>query len=329
MIVHELKRHGADVESALAKAGLEQRAINNPDGWIPFDAHARLLEIAADQLNDECFGLHFSKTVDIRDVGPLGYLGLASKTVEEGLINLCRYLRVFSEAFQIELKITKDTGTLHIVPQDPIHAHHRQAVEFAFCLVLHAYRQLTAKRISPTAVHFLHHRRSQLSTFAKYFGCPVKFNRNEGQIVFSRKTLATQIRSSDDRLLRILRAHADDLLRSRPEQREELVGRIERRLSEPLPTGQGRAKIIATELGMSERTLMRRLSEHHTSFAAVVDRLRQGLAKRYLAQPKLSFTHIAFLLGYATPSAFSAACKRWTGKSPRDVRSNPKLWRSV
>jgi AraC-like DNA-binding protein len=329
MIVHELKRQGADVEGALAKAGLELRSINNPDGWIPFEAHAQLLEIAAAQLKDDCFGLHFSKTVDIRDVGTLGYLGLACKTVEEGLHTLCRYLRVFSEAFQIEFKITKDIGTLLVHPQDPAHAHHRQAVEFAYCMVLHAYRQLTGKRISPSAVHFLHHRRSHLNTFTKHFGCPVKFNRNEGQIVFSRKTLATQIRSSDDRLLKILRAHADDLLRVRPRQHEELVHRIERRLSEVLPMGQGRAKIIATELGMSERTLIRRLREQNTSFADILDRLRQGLAKRYLAQPHLSFTHVAFLLGYATPSAFSAACKRWTGKSPREVRSNPSLWRSA
>lgn len=329
MIVHELKRKGADVEGALAKAGLELRALNNPDGWISFDAHATLFEIAADELNDDCFGLHFSKTIDIKDVGLLGYIGIASKTLEDGLVNLGRYLRVFSEAYQIELAIAGHAGTLAIVSQDPGHAHHRQAVEFSYCLMLHAYRQLTGKRISPAAVHFIHHRRSNVAVFAKHFGCPVRFNRNEGQIVLSRKALATPIRSADDRLLKILRAHAEELLRNRPRQDEELIHRIERRLSELLPTGQGRAKVIATEFGMSERTLMRRLAEQDTSFAGILERLRQELAKRYLAQPNLTFTHIAFLLGYANPSAFSAACKRWTGKSPREVRSDPKLWRSA
>ena len=317
MVARELKRRGADVEGALAKTHLEWRTLNNPGAWIPFNAHAQLLEIAADALGDDCFGLHISETIDIRDAGLLGYLGIASNTVEEGLLNLARYLRVFSDAFQIELKINGGVGTVFIVPQDPAHAQHRQAVEFAYCAVLHAYRHLTGKRIVPEHVHFVHHRRSNVALFTKHFGCPVKFNRNQGEIAFSRRVLATPIQSSDDRLLSVLQDHAEDLLRDRPKQREALVHRIERRLTELLPTGQGRAKIIATELGMSERTLMRRLGELNTSFASIVEGLRKELAAKYLAQDSLSFAHISFLLGYANQSAFSVACKRWTGKSSR------------
>jgi len=321
MVARELKRRGADVEAALAETHLDWRMLNNPSAWIPFNAHAQLLEIAADATSDDCFGLHISETIDIRDVGLLGYLGIASRTVEEGLLNLARYLRVFSEAFQVELKMEGGVGTVIIVPQDPAQAQHRQAVEFAYSGILHAYRYLTGKRITPVHVHFVHRRRSNVAVFTKHFGCPVKFNRNRGQIAFSRAVLATPIRTSDDRLLSVLQDHADDLLRNRPKQRDELVHSIERRLTELLPTGQGRAKIIATELGMSERTLMRRLGELDTSFASILEGLRKDLAAKYLAQDNLSFTHIAFLLGYANPSAFSVACKRWTGKSPREVRA--------
>ena len=78
----------------------------------------------------------------------------------------------------------------------------------------------------------------------------------------------------------------------------------------------------ATELGMSERTLVRRLSELDVPFATIVDRLRQDLAWRYLAEDELSLTQIAFLLGYASPSAFSVAYRRWTGRSPRKGRAD-------
>lgn len=321
MVALELKRQGADVEHALAETRLEWRTLNNSNAWIPFSAHAKLLEIAADATGDDCFGLHISEKIDIRDAGLLGYLGIASKTVEEGLFNLARYLRVFSEGFQIELKISNGLGTVVVIPQDPLHAQLRQAMEFAYCAVLHAYRHLTGKRITPVHVHFVHARRSNVALFTKHFGCPVKFNRNQGQIAFDHKVLATPIQSADDRLLLILRKHAEDLLEKRPKHTEELVHRIERRLTELLPTGQGRAKIIATELGMSERTLMRRLGKLNISFAGIVENLRKEHAAKYLAQESLSFTHIAFLLGYANQSAFSVACKRWTGKSPREVRA--------
>lgn len=321
LVAQRLKKEGASLAAALAEAELDLRTLNNPDAWISFSAHADFLEIAARQLNDDCFGLTLSETIDIRDAGLIGYLGIASKTVEDGLLNLSRYVRVFSEAFQIELTTNENSGIVAIVPQHPEHARFRQATEFSYCVVMHAYRQLTGKKLTPTLVHFIHQRRSNLSAFEKYFGCPVKFNRNHGQIVLARRTLATPIRSSDDRLLSILRNHAEDLLRDRPARRQELVGKIERRLTELLPTGQGRAKIIATELGMSERTLMRRLGELNTSFADILERLRKELAMRYLTQDDLSFTHIAFLLGYANQSAFSVACRRWTGRSPREIRS--------
>ncbi len=321
LVVQKLKQQGFNVSAALAEAGLELRTLNKADSWIPFAAHARLLEYAARELDDDCFGLQLSQTIDIRDIGLLGYLGIASENVEDGLQNLTRYLRIFSEAFQVELKIAEGSGTLGIAAQDPGHAHQQQANEFSYGLIIHAYRQLTGKRISPDSVQFVHQRRTDLKRLTRHFGCPVSFNRNRGQMAFSRKVLATPITSSDDRLLSILQSHADDVLQNRPQQHEEIIGRIERRLTELLPTGQGRAKVIATELGMSERTLVRRLGELGTSFAEILDSLRKDLAFRYLAQDSLSFTHIAFLLGYANQSAFSVAFRRWTGKSPRQMRS--------
>jgi AraC-like DNA-binding protein len=72
---------------------------------------------------------------------------------------------------------------------------------------------------------------------------------------------------------------------------------------------------------MSERTLVRRLAEHDTSFAQMVERLRHDLALKYLSDQDLSLTQIAFLLGYSNQSAFSTACRRWTGRPPRELRA--------
>ena len=149
----------------------------------------------------------------------------------------------------------------------------------------------------------------------------MKFGRNQGEMIFSRRELATPIRSSDDRLLAILRDYAEGILRQRPKRRDALLQNIERRLTEVLPTGRGGAKIIAADLGMSERTLVRRLAELDTSFADLIDELRHDLAHKYLAQPDLSLVHIAFLLGYSNQSAFNLACKRWSGKTPLEVRA--------
>jgi AraC-like DNA-binding protein len=140
-------------------------------------------------------------------------------------------------------------------------------------------------------------------------------------MVFSRKELVTPIVSRDHRLLAILHNHAEEILRRRPQKRDDLIQKLEQRLVELIPTGQARAKIVAAELGMSERTLVRRLAEIDTSFADILDRLRRDLARKYLNEQDLSLTHVAFLLGYSHQSAFSSACRRWTGKAPKELRA--------
>jgi AraC-like DNA-binding protein len=88
-----------------------------------------------------------------------------------------------------------------------------------------------------------------------------------------------------------------------------------------LPHGKARADIIARELGLSARTLARRLEAEGQVFSSVVRTLREDLARRYLAEKELSISQIAWLLGYREVGAFSHAFKRMTGKTPREFRA--------
>jgi AraC-like DNA-binding protein len=140
--------------------------------------------------------------------------------------------------------------------------------------------------------------------------------------VLNRSDLAISILSSDSRLLSLLKKHADTVLSEHGTNRPDLLQRLERRVIELLPKGHARAKILAGEMSMSERTFHRRLEESGTTFAEVVDRLRHELAMKYVVDRQLRMTEIAFLLGYSNQSAFSAAFRRWTGKPPRAARTN-------
>ena len=75
---------------------------------------------------------------------------------------------------------------------------------------------------------------------------------------------------------------------------------------------------MAKELGMSSRTLARRLDDLGTSFGQILDGTRHQLAVRYLGEPNARASQIAFLLGYSEPSAFNHAFRRWTGVSPSE-----------
>jgi AraC-like DNA-binding protein len=126
--------------------------------------------------------------------------------------------------------------------------------------------------------------------------------------------------SEDSRLLRILEAHADELLSER-RAAADLRGSVENQLLRLLPSGRVQAAAVAEQLGMSERSFRRRLAEEGTSFGEVLDRLRNRLALRYLEDEHVSLKQVAWLLGYSEPGAFNHAFRRWTGTSPSRART--------
>jgi AraC-like DNA-binding protein len=87
-----------------------------------------------------------------------------------------------------------------------------------------------------------------------------------------------------------------------------------------LQDGEPRRPKIATVLGISERTLQRRLTAEGTSFQLLLDDTRRELARHYLGQKTVSLADIAYLLGFSDQSSFFRASRRWFGRSPRDYR---------
>ena len=315
-----MRQQGRNVDKVLGEAGLDLRTVNREGGRIPWLAQARLMEIAARELADDCYGLHLAARVDVRDADVIAYLGLASRTLGDALANLARYVRVFTEAARLDLSTDDGAVIVGLIPADPSYLHHRQQMEFAVGVFLHAYRDFTGRDIVPLEVSFVHDRRDRLREVARFFGCKVSYRQSQARIVLKAKDMAIPIATADDRLLKILRAYCETILKERGTSEAGLLQKVERRIMDLLPKGAAKAKVVATELGMSERTLTRQLAAAGTSFNEMLDGLRHQLALKYVTAPDLSLTQVAFLLGYANQPAFSTAFRRWSGKSPSELR---------
>jgi len=95
---------------------------------------------------------------------------------------------------------------------------------------------------------------------------------------------------------------------------------VENAIAVLLPHGKARMSEVARKLGLTQKTLARRLSSEDLTFSDILQNLRIGLANRHLADKELSISQIAWLLGYQSISAFTNAYKRWTGHTPRMTR---------
>ena len=101
---------------------------------------------------------------------------------------------------------------------------------------------------------------------------------------------------------------------------QNFVFRVRLAVMRHLPGGNTRMSAVALDLGMSERTLARRLAAQGQSFRALVDQVRQELSFQYLKNKDLEIKEIAYRLGYSQVAAFNHAFRRWTGLTPTQFR---------
>jgi AraC-like DNA-binding protein len=101
---------------------------------------------------------------------------------------------------------------------------------------------------------------------------------------------------------------------------DSLTRQVRGLLTEALKAGDPRLETLSQRLGLSARTLQRRLREEGTSHQDLLDEVRSELSRRYLLEPELAICEVAYLLGFSEPSAFHRAFRRWTGVTPKAFR---------
>lgn len=318
----ELEQRGQPVAALLAKAGLDQRSLAAENARVSFEKAAGFFELAAEACGDDCLGLHFAQGRDLRDMGLLGYVGLSSPRVEDALKNGVRYRRVFSDAWDADIRNLRRDGRLRWWYRLPPTSLLRQHREFSAANLVQAIRKATGREVRPTSVTFRHPRNSSLREFERFFGGEVRFGEEESIIAFRPADLDLPLLGADDRLLAILKRYCEEVLDRHAERPATLIEEVERLIADHLSKGEARVEVIAGELGLSTRTFARRLAALGTSFNAVLENLRRALALRYLRESDLSLSEIAFLLGYSEVSAFATAFKRWTGMPPGQARGS-------
>jgi AraC-like DNA-binding protein len=144
------------------------------------------------------------------------------------------------------------------------------------------------------------------------------FGADHTQLVLPAAALAIGLRSADPQLLAILTRAAGDLA-AKGVEAPTVTAQVARALRDELRSDRSTIEHAAKRLGLTPRSLQRRLKDEGTAFQVVREDVRRQLAERYLAD-RLSLAEISFLLGFSEPSAFFRAFKRWTGLTPLEAR---------
>jgi AraC-like DNA-binding protein len=189
--------------------------------------------------------------------------------------------------------------------------------------LLRVCRRLTGEKIVPRAVDFPYGRPARIGEHRKTFGTDrLRFARSQAALTLRGADVARPVRTADDTLAGYLEILATDLLRT-----DVLAGRsgftddVARVLTSMLATEPLTVDGVGIRLGVSSRTLQRRLRTEGTSFAEVLDVLRRREAEQLLRDRRLTVEAIAARLGYSEPSTLYRAFRRWRRTSPGAFRA--------
>jgi AraC-like DNA-binding protein len=158
----------------------------------------------------------------------------------------------------------------------------------------------------------------------QFMGCHVDFGSDTDEVVFPVTIKQLPIVDADPYLNKLLVQYCEEACLHRSSSRDTLRVDLENAIAPLLPHGSVRADEVARQLGLSSRTLARRLASEGLTFEGILSELRVDLAKRYLREEGLAISQIAWLVGYKEVSAFTHAFKRWTGKTPTEERAQDK-----
>jgi AraC-like DNA-binding protein len=301
-------------------AGLDPALLAVPDTMIDQDRWVAVLEATARETGNPCFSIELAFALPWRDLGVLGYVILHSPTVGAAMENSARYLAVQQTGGSLALTVGPAIARYTYAMLDPRITEYGQNAESVFALVVRIVRELAGVASwGPREVTFTHRGPDDPGRHERLLRCPVRFARKENALVLASGDLATRLATADATLLPILIRHAAESLTRAP-SKGAFSDEVRRAVIAAISAGEPTIEEVATRLGTNPRSVQRRLAADRLSFKAIVETSRLALSERYLADPRLSLTEAAFLLGYSDLSAFSRAFRRWTGKTALEFR---------
>ena len=306
------------VRALLKRANLTLQQAKNARMRIAVKDQIEFLNLVADELDDEFLGIKLAQTVDLRELGLLYYVMASSRTVGDALRRASRYSTIINEGVQIGYRAGKFVSVTFDY-RGVARQQDRYQIEFFITILLRMCRNLSGLSLAPLRVEFMHHRTGLPAEIRKLFGADAAFACGADRIIYPSSITRAASVNADPYLNALLVKYCDEAVTSRRKQPATWQVKVENAVAPLLPHGQARIGKIASELGVSRRTLARRLASEGLSFRTLLDRLRFDLAKRYLRERDLPISEIAWLLGYRETSAFNHAFKRWTGRTPKGL----------
>ena len=319
LLADYVREQGRDSAPILELPGIRGRDLKDPDVRVPEESSREAWRLAMAITKDHAIGLHVAQWLPRGALDLVEYAFRTSATLGDGLDRLARYGRLINDRLAGHV-LRSEPGVRFLVGVADARPLHPQRAELSIALALRLAREATAAHLVPVEVLFAHDAPADPAEHREFFGSPIHFSSGVNGMVFSDTDGARRFQAADAALGAVIRRRLDkalDKLDLPAAASSSVAARVRRLLIDGMGQEQKSVTTIGREMGMSARTLSRRLVEEGTSFRTIQDEVRHQLALALVADASVSIAEIAFFLGYAEPAPFHRSFRRWTGTTPQ------------
>jgi len=310
-ILYGATQHGARLSELCSAIGIFPDQLGDSEVKVPFEQACQTWEQSVRLTKNNLLGLHIGEISTVSVMGIVGNLMQSSPDLLSSFENLIQFVSTATDMILFgvkrnvhEISLTYKPVTLY-AKTSPIAARH--SIEQSMSGTLNVFGHLAGKKIKPLRTTFKHKRSGDLSEYHRVFGSNVTFNSEGNHLVFRKEDLLTPVVSQDKTLF----AMFEKLLKEKKSTKQQTLPVQIKHLVRTDFQGQiPSLEVIAARLNMTPRTLQRRLADEGVNFRALVSAIQKDLADE-LFKLKGRVSQVAGLMGYADPSAFRRAYKKW------------------
>lgn len=272
---------------------------------------------------DQPVGLLIAQSCQLSDIGLAGLIAQHSLTLREAQQRYLSYRslsRTGSVRFEHDPESQTDSLIVDPVLREGWDDTNEWRQTYPFVLGLALLRAICGDpEMGPQRVQFTFENRRFQGDYEAFFGCPVFLGCADDRLVFSHEVCEQTIVDANP----ATRPYLEQLAiseRKKVSENVDFLDLVRVELRKAIVAKDFDQEAIARRLSMSKRVMQRRLGEYGVSFRTLVEATQKELALEMLSTPHHSIHEIAFKLGYSQATSFHRAFKRWTGKSPNEMR---------
>ena len=305
----------------LEAAGIDPDLLEQIDARLSFGQYGQAQRAAVALTGDPALGLRLGQHAAGAAFDLVGHLSEHAPTLRQALEAMVQYSRLLADQPSLALVEEGERASFRVSFPPPWRGRGLWLPsELTLSGSLRLLRMVAGPNAAPLRACFPYEAPPHHGEYERMFGHCVHFGQPFAGLEFDRGWLELRQLHANPELHAALEAQAQHRLQ-RASDGLSLAERVRLHLSGCDPRQMPDMAEVARSFGMSARSLRRKLDGQQADYRGLVEAARADIAKRMLGEPTRSIEEIAARMGFASPSGFHRAFKRWTGQTPSQFRA--------